>query len=169
MRSIHEANRLLSAVCDSQEEEIVRRWLANKEVKQGDARAAEQRQASRLAHQLRAKGIEPEYEKVEQLSREIYRGMSKAAHHQRSVVDEAVDPKDRTMIYGADPSTNRQLAYTVYAGALVHEVSLLVGDALCVLWGPGFYRDHLVPLLRRFEEALAALDVVAFARRIGSA
>src|SRR4051794_22519763 len=44
MRAVHEVDRLLIAVTDENEERIVRRWLANQEVKQRDARAAEQRQ-----------------------------------------------------------------------------------------------------------------------------
>src|SRR5205085_519237 len=43
MRAIHEVDRLLVAVTDENEDRIVRRWLDNKEIKQKDARAAEQR------------------------------------------------------------------------------------------------------------------------------
>ena len=87
MRAIHESNRLLGAVADLEEEEIAKRWLADEEVKQSEAREAEQRQADRIAGQMKAAGVEPPPE-VQQLTRTVYRSLSKAAHHQRSVVDE---------------------------------------------------------------------------------
>ncbi len=54
MRAIHEVNRLLVAVTDVEEETIVRRWLADQEVKQAKARAAEERQAKRTSEQMQA-------------------------------------------------------------------------------------------------------------------
>jgi hypothetical protein len=53
MRAVHEADRLLVAVTDPHEERIPRRWLADQEVKQAEARAAEQRQAARIAQEMR--------------------------------------------------------------------------------------------------------------------
>ena len=100
---------------------------------------------------MAAAGLEPLSTDVGQLSRTVYRGMSKAAHHQRSIVDEAIDPDRRTMIYGPDPRVRQQLEFVIFAGALIQEVLIKVGDALSVLWGPGFYSDHLQPMLRRFQ------------------
>jgi hypothetical protein len=164
MRAVHEANRLLIAVNDLQEERIPRRWLADQEVKQAEARAAEQRQVARIAEEMRAAGVPPLTEDVEQFTRQIYRGMSRTAHHRRSVVDESVDPGARTFIYGPDPRPDRRLAYAIYAGSLLHEVLLHVGDGLTVLWGPAFYPEHLVPMLRNFEGTLALLDSYSHVR-----
>ena len=102
MRAIHEVDRLLVAVTDESEERIVRRRLANQEVKQKDAREAEQRQATRVSEQMAEAGHEPIGQDVAELSRQIYRVMSAAAHHQRVIVDEAIDHQNRTMIYGPD-------------------------------------------------------------------
>lgn len=93
--------------------------------------------------------------------------MSRAAHHKRSVVDESADHDKRTFVYGPDPRPDRRLAYTVYAGALVHEVLLIVGDALSTLWGPPFYHERLVPMLGRFEQTLAGLKLYSDIRRTG--
>ena len=71
------------------------------------------------------------------------------------------------MIYGPDPRTARRLEFVVFTGTLIQEVLLKVGDALYVLWGPGFYDDHLRPMLERFQEMLDALDVIDAARRLG--
>ena len=169
MRAVHEANRLLAAVTDPHEERIVNRWLTDKEVKQADARAAETRQVQRIAQEMREAGVDPIDENVGDATRQIYRGMSRAAHHQRSVVDESVDHDARTFVYGPDPDEARRLAYAIYAGALIHEVLLVVGDALSALWGPPFYSDHLVPMLRQMEKLLDMLDFIEVARRIGFA
>lgn len=169
MRSIHEVDRLLVAVCNPDEERIPRRWLADQQVKQSEARASEQAEAKRLAEEMLNAGVEPVSEDVEQFTQKIYAGMSKAAHHRRSVVDEAIDAEGRTMIYGSDPRSDRRVAFTVYAGALVHEVTLLVGGAMAQLYGPGFYAEHLVPMLRQLETMLAALDLIDFARQMGFA
>jgi hypothetical protein len=166
MRSIHEVNRLLAAVSSEEETRIPRRWLANQEVKQSEARAAEAAEAEKVAEEMRTAGVEP-VEGIEEASREIYAAMSKAAHHRRAIVDEAVDAENRAMVYAADPDAARRLAFVIYAGALLHELALLVGGAIAVLYGPPFYAEHLAPMLRRMEELLAALDFIETARRLG--
>lgn len=168
MRAVHESDRLLVAVTDEAEERIPRRWLADQQVNQREARAAEQRAVARIAEDMRAAGVEPHSDNVETFSQQIYRGMSRAAHHQRSVVDESVDHEARTFVYGPDPSLERRLAYVIFAGALVREVLLHAGEALNVLWGPPrFYFEHLVPMLQRFDLTLEALDAYQLVRRMG--
>lgn len=169
MRAIHEVNRLLVAVTDVEEETIVRRWLADQEVKQAKARAAEERQAKRISEQMQAAGGKPIEADVGALSQQIYRLMSKAAHHQRSIIDEAVDHENRTMIYGPDPRVDRRLEYLGFAGLLIQEVLLLAGDALSFLWGPPFYQDHLAPILERFATVLDGLDTYQVLDRFGLA
>lgn len=166
MRAIHESNRLLGVVADPEEEEIAKRWLADREVKQSEAREAEQRQADRIAERMKAAGVEPPPE-VKQLTQKVYRGLSKAAHHQRSVVDEAIDFEAGVMIYGPDPRTARRLEFVIFTGTLIQEVLVKVGDGLCALRGPGFYDGHLLPMLKRFQEMLDALELIDAARRLG--
>jgi hypothetical protein len=169
MRAIHEVDRLLVAVTDVEEETIVRRWLADQQVKQAKARAAEQRQAKRISEQMQAAGDKPIEDDVGALSQQVYKLMSKAAHHQRSIVDEAVDHDSRAMIYGPDPRVERRLEYLGFGGLLIQEVLLLVGDALSFLWGPPFYQDHLAPMLERFATVLDGLDTYKVLKRFGSA
>jgi hypothetical protein len=53
------------------------------------------------------------------------------------------------MTYGTDPDPARRLEFAFFAGAMIHEVLLKVGDALCALWGrPAFFVEHLQPMLR---------------------
>jgi hypothetical protein len=169
MRSIHEVDRLLVAVCNPDEERIPRRWLADQKVTQAEARASEQSEAQTIAAQMREAGVEPVTEDVAQFSQQIYAGMSKAAHHRRSIVDEAIDSERRTMIYGPDPRWDRRVAYTVYAGALVQEVTLLVGGAMGQLYGPGFYAEQLAPMLRQLETVLEMVDFIDVAGHMGFA
>jgi len=170
MRAIHESNRLLVAVTDPQEERIVRRWLADKEVKQAEARQAEERGAKRIAEEMRKAGLDTDVDSIGALARTIYAGMSKAVHHRRSFVDEGVDPEQRTMIYGPDPRLDRRIEYTVYAGSLVQEVLLEVGDSLCFLWGreSDFYGVHLTPMIEQMATVLDALNFVHATGRLGS-
>jgi hypothetical protein len=167
MRAVHEVDRLLVAALDDQEERIVRRWLEDKEVKQNDARMAEQRQAERIDEQRTEAGEEPLGVDPGELSREIYSGLSAAAHHRRSVVDEGIDHQNRTMIYGPDPRDSVRLDFTAFAGQLIHEVLITVGGALSYLGGPTFRPQHLQPMLDRFDEALKALDAYELLKRLG--
>jgi hypothetical protein len=169
MRAIHEAHRLLGAVVDPDEERIVRRWLADQEVKQAEARAAEEREADRIAAQMKEAGLDPPAVDVAGLSRTIYSGVSKAPHHRRSVVDESVDAEARRFTYGTDPDPARRLEFVIFASALINEVLLKVGDALCALWGrPASFIEHLQPMLRQFEEMVEALDVIDTVKRFGA-
>jgi hypothetical protein len=156
-RAVHEVNRLLTAISDPQQRPLAERWLAGKKISQKAARAAEQEEAMRVAKAMREAGLDPGANHVQDLTRGLYRTMSMAAHHQRQIVDEGVDPAERTMIYGPDPRIGKRFAYVVSAAALVQEVLLLVGDALTRLWGPPFYTAHLVPMLRCYEEMLGGL------------
>jgi hypothetical protein len=167
MRAIHEVDRLLIAVLSPVEERIPRRWLANQQVRQEDARAAERREVERVTQLMVAAGAEAPEVEVGELSRQIYRSLSMAAHHRRVVVDEAVDHEHRTMTYGADPRASAQLAFTAYAAGILHEVLIHVGDALSQLYGPPFYRDQVMPQLRQFEEVVDTLDSYELIRRLG--
>lgn len=168
MRAIHESNRLLGAVIDLDEERIVKRWLADKEMKQREVREAEERQVKRIAQQMEEAGLEPPAVDIAGLTRTIYSGMSRAAHRRRSVVDESVNAEARTFTYRSDPDPARRLEFVIFAGTMVHEVLMKVGDALCALWGrPKFFLEHLQPMLRRFEETMEALEVIETAKRLG--
>jgi hypothetical protein len=54
----------------------------------GDPRGG---QATRISQQMEAEGLEPIGADVGGLSQQVYKLLSKAAHHQRSIVDEGVD------------------------------------------------------------------------------
>jgi len=68
----------------------------------------------------------------------------------------------------ADRGPVLRLEYVVSAAGLIQEVLLLVGDALSCLWGPAFYQDHLVPMLRRYEAMFGGLMTYDARRGAGS-
>jgi len=68
----------------------------------------------------------------------------------------------------ADRGLVLRLEYVVSAAGLIQEVLLLVGDALSCLWGPAFYQDHLVPMLRRYEAMFGGLMTYDARRGAGS-
>ncbi len=71
------------------------------------------------------------------------------------------------MSYSIDPDPARRLEFAIFAGALIHEVLLKVGDALCALWGrPSFFVEHLQPMLRRFEDMAETLEMIETAKRL---
>ncbi|HEX2071190.1 MAG TPA: hypothetical protein VHF90_06030 [Thermoleophilaceae bacterium] len=161
IRSIHEGSRLVAVLANPEEDAILRSWLANKEIKQSELRKAQEREAKRVAAEMREAGIDPgNIENVAELSRTIYGRLSKGPHHYRQVVDEAVDFEARTMVYGPDPRIHRRVDYLAAVGPILQEVLLLVGDALSFLYGPnsGFYVEQLRPMAKRMEEVVETFD-----------
>jgi hypothetical protein len=77
MGAIHESNRLLGTVMDHDEDRIAEQWLADKEVKQREAREAEERQAKRITQQMKEASLESPSSDIAGLMRTIYSGMSK--------------------------------------------------------------------------------------------
>lgn len=167
IRAIHEVNRFVAAVCEPEEENIRTRWLANKEVKQAKARAAEDRGAKRVEEEMRAAGLEPNLGNLGEMSGKIYGHMSDAAHSRRYVVDEGIDEVDRVFYYERDPRLHRRLEMTVYVGELFEEVILLDGNALMELYGPGFYEKELRPQVEAFQGAMAELRFYEKAKALG--
>jgi hypothetical protein len=54
---------------------------------------------------------------------------------------------------------------STHAGAVVYEVLLRVGDAPSTLSGPASYQERLVPMLGRFQQPLAGLELCNGIRR----
>jgi hypothetical protein len=151
-RSLHEANRLLDALADPEEGDLVRQWLADEDeeyVRPWQARAAGERIDERLAERMRAAGAEPVPSSVA-LGRELYHRMSVVAHNRRQGTEMALSEALRTMTRGRHPTVFGRAAAVTYAGAIVEEAVGSVGDALGRFCGPGFYREVLRPALESF-------------------
>lgn len=149
-RTLHEATRLLSALGDREEDDLLRRWLAGKYVSPGVVRAAEERYEQRLAAAMKAKGRQ-ELPRTGPVTRSIYVKMSEASHHQRPAVQGDVAPPLRTMVRGPDPTWERRAAAAAVMLSVVGEAIDSVGDALALFHERAWYDEHVRPFWASFE------------------
>jgi hypothetical protein len=149
-RALHEASRLLSALGDEQEDELLRRWLAGEYVRPAEVRAAEARYEDRLAAAMIAEG-RPELPRTEHVTRQIYSKMSEASHHQRPAVEGDIAPMLRTMARGTDPTWERRAVAASVMLSVVDEGIDAVGEAIARFHGAAWYDEHVRPFWASFE------------------
>ncbi len=151
LRALHEASQLLSALSFHEEEEVVRRWLAGEFIRPREAREVQRRKQALALQRMAEAGIEPEGGDVVELGQEIYSTLSEGSHHQRSVMAESMAPALRRFAYGPHPDARNRASHVDYAGELLEEVIIIVGDAFADILGRDFYGQQVGPL----QEALA--------------
>ena len=151
LRALHEASQLLSALSFHEEEEVVRRWLAGEYIRPREVRDVQRRNQELALQRMAEAGIEPEGGDIVQLGREIYGLLSEGSHHQRSVMRESMAPAIRRFAYGPHPDARNRASHVDYAGELLEEVIIIVGDAFADILGRDFYVQRVRPL----QEALA--------------
>lgn len=174
-RAIHEAARVLFAFGATTADDLVRVWLDDEGrhgyVKQGPARAAEERYQDELAEAMDRAGV-PRLPSVREKTETLYDLMSRAAHNRRSSCLDSVSPPGRMMAYGRHPSPIRRAAYVSWAESMTGEVVNAVGDALRALFSqPRFFTDRIEPLRRELEAVRmsAPLDEASIRRAAGTA
>jgi hypothetical protein len=151
LRALHEASQLLSALSFHEEDEVVRRWLNGEFIRPREAREVQRRKQELALARMAEAGIEPEGGDVVALGREIYGVLSEGSHHQRSVMAESMAPALRRFTYGPHPDARNRASHVDYAGELLEEVIIVVGDAFADILG----RDLYVQRVRPLQEALA--------------
>jgi hypothetical protein len=151
LRALHEAVQLLSALAFHEEEDAVRRWLAGEYVPPRDAREIQGRQQALALERMREAGIEPEGGDVVQLGRDIYSSMSEMAHHQRGGFLESISEELREFAYGPHPDARTRGSHVDFAGELLEEVLLVVGDAFADILDREYYREIVPPLQAELE------------------
>jgi hypothetical protein len=178
LRSVHEATRLLNTLADPDEPDLLRRWLADDWVRPKQTRAAGERMRDRLRKQMEAAKAEAEAEgdhkraaeiagglrsdvmrpgdHLRGASEQIYDVLSKIEHTRRSGLGDAVSVERREMVTAPHPSPRVRADYVEYAGHVVEEVVRSVGDMLAHFFGPGWYGEQVVPLLRSLADVRAA-------------
>jgi hypothetical protein len=150
-RTLHEADRLLDALADDHEEELLTIWLADAGrdyVSAGDARAARERDEERLHELLKERDL-PSFASTIPQSRELYDRLSQAAHNRRNWVQENVVPALRTMIRGPEPPERRAGTVEVL-GHVMEEAVNSVGEALGRFYGPSLRQEKVAPLIESF-------------------
>lgn len=152
-RALHEADRLVDIFGIPEEADLLRKWLADEGdewVRPRAVREAEKRFEKRLAKAMREAGV-PELRRTDELTRRIYGQHSEAAHHRRKWTQDAVAPQLRTMIRGRTTVWARRAVGARKMLGIVEESVASVGDALAPFFGPGWYEQHVIPVLASFE------------------
>jgi hypothetical protein len=184
MRSVHEATRLLDALADQQEPELLRRWLADEWVRPKETRQARERMRDRLRAHMEAEKADAESagdsgraaeiaeglalegmqlgDHLKSASLEIYDILSRIGHTRRSGIGDAVAVDLREMATGPHPDAMVRAGYVEYAGHVVEEVVRSVGDMLSHFYGPGWFGNQVQPLIDSMARArdAAPLDSV---------
>jgi hypothetical protein len=146
LRALHEASQLLSALSFHEEEEVVRRWLAGEFIRPREARDVQRRKQELALQRMAEAGVAPEGGDVAELGREIYSLLSEGSHHQRSVMAESMAPALRRFAYGPHPDERNRASQVDYAGELLEEVIIIVGDTFADILGRDFYVQRVRPL-----------------------
>ena len=154
-RAIHEAARVLYALSVPGEEKLVRLWLDDegkyRYVKQGDARATQQRFEAALAEAMSRQGLPPIASSAA-LTEDLYDRLSRVAHSRRSSCVNSVSEASRQMAYGWHPSAIHRADCAVWAASVTTEVTLCVGDALRGLYSkPNFFTEVIIPIQKSIE------------------
>jgi len=151
VRALHEANQLLGALTFHEEEEAVRRWLAGDYVTPQQARTILGSKQALALERMREAGIEPVGGDVVELGREIYGFMSESAHHRRGGFRDSISPDLRRFVFGPHPDARIRATYVEYAGHLLEEVVMVVGDAFADFLGRDYYTNTVTPLIQSLE------------------
>jgi hypothetical protein len=146
LRALHEASQLLSALSFHEDEEVVRRWLAGEWIRPREVRAVQSRKQALALERMAAAGVELEGGDIVELGRQIYSLLSEGSHHQRSVMAESMAPELRRFAYGPHPDPRNRASHVDYAGELLEEVIIIVGDTFADLLGRDFYIEEVRPL-----------------------
>ena len=152
-RALHECDRLLEALADPGEQELVRRWLEDHDdryVRPREARAAVERIEQRINEEMRDTGAEPLPTTIT-LTRELYHRMSVVALNRREATQSVVSEPLRTMSRGKHRSVFGRVAAVRMLGNVVEEAVTSVGDGLAQIYGSAFYRETVQPMIRSFE------------------
>jgi len=174
-RAIHEASRVLFAFGVPGADDVVRRWLDDDGrhgyVRQGEARAIEERYEIELAEAMEQAGLPP-VASTKEKTEELYDRMSRTGHNRRSSCVDAVWEPGRRMAYGRNPSAIRRAGYTTWTASMTTEVLNSVGDALRALYSePKFIAERIVPLVNGINAVreAAPLDEDSIRRESGTA
>ena len=151
-RALHEACGILMAfLANPAEEKLVRVWLDDKGkhgyVKQGAARAAQDRFEVELNEAMKAAGLPP-LGSTNDLKADLYDHMSRTAHNRRSSCVSSLWKDGREMAYGRAPSALRWASTVSWTSSMTIEVVNSVGDSLRAFYQGNFFVEKMAPLIQ---------------------
>lgn len=146
MRALYEATILLGAIAFHEEEDALRRWLADENdawVRPRQARAVMERKEALARERMQAAGVNPEGKGLTEIGGEIYDLLSRPAHHRRGGFPETVSADLREFTYGPHPNAEVRATHVTYAGELLETALLVVIDSIADVIGRDYVRDAL--------------------------
>lgn len=158
-RAVHEANRLLLAATEA-DDELLRLWLDDegrgKYVKPKEARDAQTEYEEKLADMVEQADAEVlEREELKATVESLYDALSREAHSRRSACLSSLWEEGRVMTYGPNPSPLHRAYYVGWASEVTIEVVHYAGGALSsFLGGKAFFSSEVEPLREGIEAAI---------------
>lgn len=153
-RALHEADRLLGAFEFPSEEPLLKKWLADDGHNWARPKAARKAMTriERLIREGAGDAGDAAISSIEQLNLTIYDQHSRAAHHRRAWVQDAVFADERRMIRGISDAWGRRAITTHSMVKVIDESIIFVGSALANFFGPGWYSANVLPLVKSMED-----------------
>jgi hypothetical protein len=160
-RALHESVRLLEAVSNGHDRQLVTRWLEDddeRHVRPREVRAANEAAETLVAEAMIAAGEQP-LPSTRELSDKLYHRMSVVTHNRRQAIDLVVASNLRRMACGRHPSPvgRGQAVFTL--GTIIEEAVRETGRCLSLFLGPEvsgeWLADTLRPTLASFEAVRA--------------
>jgi hypothetical protein len=148
IRSLHEANRLLSVSALGGEDELVSRWIAGRTVGRAALMHASQRQEEAIRAEMLQAGVEPPMSTKSYFDCQ-YGRLSEVAHQRRKHLLDQVAADARLMAAGPHPDWRARSATVDHFGDILGELLSAGGHTLAQLRGHG--------LGDSFQRALEAL------------
>ena len=166
---MHETTRILHAVSDRDEADLLRRWLDDeKYIRPYEARKVDDRMRLRqapnldaLIQQARDAGerdlaaqveaaleglhLDADDDFLEGLSAPIYDRLSRVSHSRRSGMNDSVSVKLREIAMGPHPSWEIRATYVAFAGEVIEEVLIACGDGLSSAFWPDYFSSISSP------------------------
>ena len=143
---------LLTAVASPEEEDLLRRWLADDDegwVRPSETRGALARKEAGARRRMKEEGVKPHEVSVAKVGPEIYDLLSRAAHHRRSGFPESSQVDQRLFAYGPHPAAAVRARNVDYAGQLIETALVVVIDSLDDIVGGGHVDGALAPMMER--------------------
>jgi hypothetical protein len=176
LRVMHETRRILHAVSDPEEAELLRRWLEDEtyirpyEARQVDDRvrlrqapnlealiqqardAGQDELAAQVEAAVEGLHIDAGDDFLEGLSAPIYDVLSRVSHSRRSGMEDSVSVQLREIVMGPHPSWETRATYVAFAGDLIEEALIACGGGLSSAFWPGYFTQGLQPVINSFRE-----------------
>lgn len=151
LRQLYESTRLLDAFAMTDEEAIVRKWLGNEHVSQGEAARTLDRVHSEMRLQMVRAGAAPPRDVTSDLHRQ-YGHLSEYAHNRYSRVVNTVAIAERRMPIGAHPEWTVRAAAIGDSGQFLIGTVTVVGHALSMILGAAWFQDRFNPTFHALVE-----------------